>query len=452
MRFNRRFVLKSMGLGTGAWLLSPTFAPAIRANTRESDRFFIFCYFGGGWDQLLSLDPRDPGKFSDSRIRETKIQLGYDRLEAPFKPELIVPSGSKIEYGPVMGPIAKHFDQSCVVRGIAMDTVSHTVGRRYFITGMMPRGQNAVGNSLSTWLVAEQGSHSPVPNLVVGIETYNRKSPAYASGLRVSNVSDLLTTLKDGPQSPKAQVRDMIEAYRAQDSYCDPAALNQDNLFEMISSAQKSARVLISKNLSRYFDFMRNNDEMRAIKERYGIRSMSSGAAQAAMAFQSLRQGVAQSVTIQLTGGLDTHGSEWNTRQPERQYEGFRALSVLVDDLKKTPHPFTEGKSMLDTTTIMAFSEFARTPMLNNNNGRDHWLASSALLIGAGVPHNKVVGATTDAGMNPSAINPLTGEVDSSGMLVTPTRIAASLLNSAGYSSDQFRMQGFPCLIDKNNS
>ncbi|TNE43263.1 MAG: DUF1501 domain-containing protein [Deltaproteobacteria bacterium] len=446
MKFSRRFLLKSMGLGTGAWFLSPTLVRNTVANPRGSDRFFIFCYFGGGWDQLLALDPRDPGKFSDSRIRETKIQLGYDRLEEPFSKDLIMPSGSKIEYGPAAAPIAKHFDKSCVVRGVAMDTVSHNVGRRYFITGMMPRGQNAVGSSLPTWLVSEQGEHSPVPNLVVGVETYNRKLPAYASGLRVGNVSDLLSTLSDGPQSPKDKIREMIEVYREQNDNCDPASLDRDGLFQVIRSSQQSARVMVSKNLSRHFNFMGGSDEMKEIRSRYVFNSMNSGAAQAAMAFQALRQGVAQSVTIQLTGGLDTHGDNWNTTQPERLHEGFRALSVLVDDLEKTPHPFSEGKTMMDTTTIMCFSEFARTPMLNNGGGRDHWLASSALLMGAGVPHNKVVGATTDTGMNPSAINPNTGEVDKSGLIITPTRIAASLMESAGYSPDAFRVSGLPCL------
>lgn len=446
MKFSRRFMLKTMGLGTGAWFLSPNIVRNTVANPRGSDQFFIFCYFGGGWDQLLALDPRDPGKFSDSRIRETKIQLGYDRLEDPFSKEPIMPSGSNIMYGPAAAPIAKHFDKSCVVRGVAMDTVSHTVGRRYFLTGMMPRGQNAVGSSLPTWLVSEQGEHSPVPNLVVGVETYNRKLPAFASGLRVGNVGDLLSTLSDGPQSPKDKVREFLEVYRSQNHNCDPASLDDDGLFQIIRSSQKSARVMISKNLSRYFNFMGGADEMVKIRERYDFRSMNSSGAQAAMAYQALRQGVSQSVTIQLAGGLDTHGDNWNTSQPERLHSGFQALSVLVDDLSKTPHPFSEGKTMMDTTTIMCFSEFARTPMLNNNNGRDHWLASSILLMGAGIPHNKVVGATTDTGMNPSAINPQTGTPEKNGLIITPTRIAASLMESAGYSPDAFRVSGIPCL------
>ena len=39
-----------------------------------------------------------------------------------------------------MDAMLPHFDVCSVVRGIAMDTVTHEVGRRYFITGMTPVG------------------------------------------------------------------------------------------------------------------------------------------------------------------------------------------------------------------------------------------------------------------------------------------------------------------------
>lgn len=446
MGINRRFMLKSLGFGTAAWILSPMRAAPVKANPSNPERFYIFCYFGGGWDTLISLDPRDPGVFTDSRLRETKIQLGYDRLPTPeFEPTLYQPSGSKIAFGPTMKNFAKHYDKSCVVRGIAMDTVSHDVGRKYFITGMMPRGQNAVGSSISTWLVAGQGELAPIPNLVVGVESYNRKSPAFASGLRVSGINGLLSTLRDGPQAPKDVIRDAIDEYRELNQNCDPGGNNEDGLMSLINTSMKSARVLVSRDLGRFFDFRRS--ENADISKRY--KTNTGGGAQAAMAFQAIKNGIAQSISINLTGGLDTHGMNWATDQSRRQKQAWDALSVLVDDLAKTDHPQAEGKKLLDSTTIMCFSEFSRTPLLNGSGGRDHWLASSALLVGAGVPHNKVVGATTDKGFNPSAVNPITGEVDPAGEMVTPTRIAASLLESEGYDTTHYRTTGLPCLMDK---
>ena len=59
--------------------------------TRE--RYYIFCYFSGGWDILVGLDPRDPGVFSDDRLRSTLIQPGYDRLDGVNRNVIYTPNG-----------------------------------------------------------------------------------------------------------------------------------------------------------------------------------------------------------------------------------------------------------------------------------------------------------------------------------------------------------------------
>ncbi len=49
-------------------------------NPDVPDRYYVFCYFGGGWDVLLSLDPRDPRQFNNDNLRQTRIQPGYELL------------------------------------------------------------------------------------------------------------------------------------------------------------------------------------------------------------------------------------------------------------------------------------------------------------------------------------------------------------------------------------
>ena len=46
------------------------------------DRYYVFCYFNGGWDILLGLDPRDPQLFNNSNFRSTLIQPGYEQLQS----------------------------------------------------------------------------------------------------------------------------------------------------------------------------------------------------------------------------------------------------------------------------------------------------------------------------------------------------------------------------------
>ena len=441
----RRAFLQSLGLGAAAVMSPWSLGRLMAAPSPGAKRNFIFAFFSGGWDQLMALDPRDPALFTEARSKETKIQLAWERLPAAFKPELVQPAGSQIAFGPAIGNFAKHFRHSCVVRGIAMDTVTHEVGRRYMITGKPPRGLTAAGSAIGTLVAAQQGDHSPIPHLVSRVETYNEGEPSYASGLVVSSVSDLISALQDGPQAPPAKVRALIDAYRAGGQRCDPGALDDKGLQTLVRGAQRKARQLVESGIARLFNFTDKADgEMLAIKERYGITSMTSGGAQAAMAYQALRHGLAQSVSIELARGLDTHDTNWSSSHAPLLSGGFNALAQLVDDLAATPH--AEGGTLLDRTTICAFSEFSRSPLINSRQGRDHHLAGSCVLIGAGVPHNQVVGATSDLGMNPESIDPQSGKPDPKGLVLTPTRLMASLLEGAGLSTAKLRSDGLPCL------
>lgn len=463
MRVDRRFILKSLGLGAaGGFLLHPWSMPELQADPKKKrpKRYFVFAYFNGGWDITQSLDPRDPGQFTESKSRETKIQLGWDRLPntlddgTKVERNLIQPQGSKIVYGPAMKLFAEagHHDVSCVIRGIAMDTVTHQVGMRYMLTGMMPIGLNAKGSSLPTRIVAQEGDITPVPNLVVRLESYNQDLPAYASGLKVSSITDLLQTLQDGPQAPDKELRALLQEYRASRVNCDPVQMNQNDILTLIHAAQTKSRTLVESGLSQMFNFTDTKDaDMVKIQKRYNIRSLTSPEAQAAMAFQAIYNNVAQCISIELASGLDTHGEEWADDHIEKLNTGYRALAQLVTDLKTTPHPELPSEKLIDHTTILCFSEFGRTAMLNNRDGRDHSVCNAALAIGAGIPHNTTVGASSDKGMGPMAIDPLTGKpVESGGSILTPSLIAASLMQAAGYDTDSLRVDGIPCLMSKS--
>ena len=442
MRFDRRFFLRTLGIGAGAYVLGPWATRPLRADAQHPARSFVFVYFNGGWDQLLALDPRDPTKFAGSN----KIHVNYDMLPDGYPDRPVQPSGSKIAFGPAIGAFAKHFDKSCVIRGITMDTVTHQVGRRYMITGMQPRGNAAAGSSIPTRIVTQQGDVLAIPNLSSRVESFNEGLPPWAGALKVSSVNALLEALNDGGQAPDKAMREAIEKYRAEAINCDPAELDADGMMALVRGAQKKARGLVQGGYAERFNFLKKNaeGELAAIKARYKIASMVSGQAQAAMAFQALKYDIAQCVTIEIARGLDTH-ENWANLQPARLRAGFDALATLVDDLAKTPDK-ARGGMLLDHTTICAFSEFARTPRMNNRDGRDHWVASSALLLGAGVPHNKVIGGTSDDGMNAEAIDPNTGKPDGGGVALTPSRVMASLMKNAGFEIQKLRVDPLPCL------
>ena len=167
-RLNRRTFLKGAlvaggaAAGVGGVMPFARLANAQGHDPDAPDRYYIFCYFPGGWDILPSLDPRDPARFTNGNVRTTQIQPGYDQLANTDG--MLVEAGG-LTFGPYIGDLANHVSDLCVIRGMSMDTLTHEVGRRRFLTGKPPSGLQARGSSgarhswpRSQGLVSAQGS------------------------------------------------------------------------------------------------------------------------------------------------------------------------------------------------------------------------------------------------------------------------------------------------------
>jgi uncharacterized protein (DUF1501 family) len=192
---------------------------------------------------------------------------------------------------------------------------------------------------------------------------------------------------------------------------------------------------MVTRGLDRLFDFTAQTPEMERLRGHYGMRANdSTPEAQAAFAAQAICGGVSRCVSIQVAGGLDTHFSDWTTNQGPNQRRGFNALARLIEDLSTREHPGT-NTSWLDHTTIVAFSEFSRTPLLNDRGGRDHALTNACLLAGGNIRGGAIIGASSDVGLAPQAIDLETGDlrgVADGGEVVRPEHILQTLLHDAG--------------------
>ncbi len=439
MNLNRRQMLQGL-LGGGAGLsalwglggsLHP-FSPLARAAGSDlKDRNFIFCYFSGGWDGLLALDPRDTALFSDDRVTDTLINTGYGQLESVNEAgnnELISTSVDGMVFGPYIGKLADHADKLSVVRGMSMETLTHQVGYRRFLTGKPPSGLSARGSSAATWLASYLGEDELIANLSVQVESYNVDQPTFASALKVGSVSDLIVALQaqETALSPlaKRQIRSLLTQFG------DCPRTSASPYFLRALENKNRAIDLVDENLDVYFDFQSSG--MADLRSRYGIASndkdLDSAAAQAAMAVQAISLGLTRCVSIRLGRSLDTHYDEWATDQGPNQEEGFNLLATMVDHL--------EEEGLLEKTTIIAFSEFQRSSLLNATGGRDHSLTNSCLLVGGDIAGGKVIGRSSDVGMEPTYTNLQTGEPDSSGEVVRPEHILRALFTSVGIEED----------------
>jgi membrane-anchored protein YejM (alkaline phosphatase superfamily) len=86
----------------------------------------------------------------------------------------------------------------------------------------------------------------------------------------------------------------------------------------------------------------------------------------------------------------DTHNENFNFHI-EQMGEFDHAFSTIIQDLHE--------RGMLESTLLIVFSEFGRTPHINQYYGRDHWSkAWSIVLGGCGVQTGGAFGTTNDHG------------------------------------------------------
>lgn len=457
MSFSRRRFLEIAGLCGGAVALRSFVSPDLAHASPDNPRLLLVCYFSGGWDQMLVLDPRDASlaKFQAPLAYSaggTGIHPAYDLVsDARVKAVLAATMGKglqkkgNITFGPaVPAALHQHAADLCVLRGIYMGTLTHEVGRRYFTTGKLPRGLAASGSSLGTAVAADEGKGALIPNLAISVETYNETFPTYASGLGVNSYDDVLNLLKPlGTALPMGSDAALAAFEKASDT-CEQHALNGDNLVDVFKESRAKARTMVDSTASSLFNFkIPATPALDALFTTLGIAKTADFAGpkgNAAIAAQALTQGISQSVSVQMAQGIDDH-NDWGDTHATSIADGLDALGNLITYLKATPYKGGSTKTW-DHTTLLVFSEFARTPLLNGRAGRDHHLASSCLMAGPGIKGNLVVGGTTDLALAVRGVNPKTGlPDDQNGIALRPADIHATLLQSMGLSYDHISNQ-----------
>ncbi|MBK7865071.1 MAG: DUF1501 domain-containing protein [Archangiaceae bacterium] len=452
-RPSRRGLFQALGAGL---LLADFLLPrAALAATRDVKRKFVFAYFDGGWDQLLGLDPRDP---ASNTAAAQLIDPGYDQLGYGYSSRGVQTAGS-LKLGPAVPPSFLQVAGECsIINGITMDTAAHEVGRRYFLTGRFPRGLEAVGSSTAGEILAQIGESSPIAHLSAGVESYADHLPSYAGALRVNSLGDLATALTPiAALDPK--IKAAVEQFQDQGPGCEGVRLDRDGLTSRLLESVRRSRSYLTSQLSSVFDLGRNDAEMAALRTLYDVgAAQGDPSAPEVMAFaagQAIKKNVSQCVSFQAATQLDTHAN-WAQDQAPRQERGWKVLGALIRDLKRTPGSVA-GKSMLDETTILAFSEFARTPLFNTIRGRDHFLGNSALVAGAGLKRGIRVGGSAAVGQMPLETELVTGvayENPSQMMresgavqMLTPKHVLATVLASAGLDYAYLRADPITALL-----
>ena len=191
-----------------------------------------------------------------------------------------------------------------------------------------------------------------------------------------------------------------------------------------------------------YFNFATTNAVNADLYDHFGLTGLSNNlfnqvtrgsVGQAMIAAQAITRGVSQCVSVALAGGIDHHDEAYETDHYDALAQGMSALERLI--------AYLDQAGVLERTTILVTSEFARTPTKNARGGRDHHLSNSCMVMGPGLAKGKVLGATDDDTWVFQALDPESGVLDTEGHAMRPPDIHATLLDSMGQSYDHLSNQ-----------
>jgi hypothetical protein len=179
--------------------------------------------------------------------------------------------------------------------------------------------------------------------------------------------------------------------------------------------AQKAIDLLTASSTRNAFDIRQESAEVR---DRYG---RSRFAQSVLMARRLVEAGVAL-VQVNWTrikdepnqGGWDTHTKHNESLKSLLMPIADQCFTALLQDLS--------DRGLLDSTLVVWFGEFGRTPRFNGNAGRDHWGRCFSLALAGGGIRGGVVYGKSDK----HAAEPIEG-------IVTPADFLATIFHCLGY-------------------
>lgn len=330
--------------------------------------------------------------------------------------------------------LANVADDIALLNAVTTDQFNHAPAQLLLQTGSARQGRPSLGS----WVTYGLGSENKnLPGFVVLTSGGNNPDagksvwgsgflPSVYQGVQCRSHGDPVLFLKD-PDGISRDVRkasiDAINKVNEEQykEYNDPEILSRIAQYEMAYKMQISVP-----------DVMTIDDEPDYIKEMYGIQpGKTSFANNVLLARKLVEKGVR---FVQLFDwGWDTHGDQESNAvdigliNKCRQVD--KPITALLLDLKQ--------RGLLDETLIVWGSEFGRTPMMENRDGKTmpfkgrdhHGAAFSIWMAGGGIKGGTTYGETDEIGYD--VVSGKTEVFD----------VQATILNQLGFDHEKFTYQ-----------
>jgi uncharacterized protein (DUF1501 family) len=391
---DRRAFLRAGCLGAAGLSLAELLRSESISAAPQRDRSVIILWMRGGPSHIDMWDPKPDapqeirGEFSTIDTNVPGIQL-TDML--PLSAQIM--------------------DQWSIVRSLYHQDAGHSSGDQICFTGY-PSGPNPDENVHPSCgsIVAEQlGRHRRdlpayvmIPRMVPGTNSAylgvsykpfeTNADPASAGPFKVQNF-ELAAGLTVDRLGSRRQLLSGLDRVRHE----------IDHRGQMLATdefGQKAWDILLSPAAQRAFDL---EQEPAALRERYGLMpAFDPGAAnrcgapnwaQRMLLARRLVEAGVRLVTVDLRW-WDTHVLGFDSLRRGFLPRWDRAFHALVHDLRE--------RGLLESTLVVAWGEFGRTPRVNRDAGRDHYPnVFSAAMLGGRVQGGRVVGSSDANGAFP---------------------------------------------------
>ncbi|MEM1294378.1 MAG: DUF1501 domain-containing protein [Verrucomicrobiota bacterium] len=383
---SRRDILRIGALGMGGLGLPQLLQAESNAKLGNSQKSIIMIYMAGAppHQELYDIKTEAP-----SNIR------------SQFEP--ISTNVPGIQISELLPGLARNADKVAFIRSLyGAPNGSHDsfmcytgkVGSTLNQNGQPPGGWPSIGAVTANLM----GSRSPSMPAFVGLAPEAGHPPYGSSGkpgfLGASYgpfkpSGEAMKDMKLGiPESRLDERKGLLQAFDQFRREADHSGLMEG----MDSFSQQAMGMLTSSRLAEALNLENEDPKLR---ERYGkgdAKRVGDGAPRNLEHFLMARRLVeagARCVTLNF-GRWDFHSdNRGGTISHAPLFD--RGLSTLIEDLHE--------RGMLDDVTVVAWGEFGRTPIINNNGGRDHWpRVGGALVAGGGMKTGQVIGATDKTG------------------------------------------------------
>ena len=191
---------------------------------------------------------------------------------------------------------------------------------------------------------------------------------------------------------------------------------HQEQIAQVDLFTRQAYDMVLSGKVQKAFQLDQESAETHAL---YGSCSVGK---KALLARRLVESGVTFVLVSGAWGYFDHHGDDVRWGGIEKGLKPLlpridRALFALITDL--------EQRGLLQDTMVMMMGEFGRTPVINNQAGRHHWVNNMSMVVAGGdMPHGQVIGSSDKRG----------GSIHSGS--VRPQDLAATTFHHLGIAPD----------------